>query len=261
VAEWLGQVSTARGVDVTDCLRDFRIEQLRSRSVRSLDEAEARAVEVAALLSVPELAVVALFEPSAIAPLDLDLLHERLRGLADDGACVVIATGAPEDLGSLPDHVYLLEGGKLWGRDEEVGWAPRAVDPEHQVGVRGIAESVSVWLAEREARRMASRLNERSEVSAVRWGVAEGAGAGERVSLPERLAEVVVSGPVLESVALAVASVVDELEVEVVAMHHISLGMEGMRAAARAHRASLEAQAPPAPTAITPPAAAAPEGT
>lgn len=239
VADALAFMGAARGAELSHCLDAFGAAPLASRTLRSLDADEARAVELAALLSLPELVVLAAYEPLAIGALDQGVVRARLAALGARGACVIVATAAPEALGALPRHVYLLEKGRLWGRDEEVGWTVRPIDPAHPPSTRGQPESMSLWLRETDARRLASALSERGEVEAVRW-----------VMHPGGLAEVVAAGVDLERLALCIAETVTQLQVDVSAMSAAETSIEGMRAAARAH---VEATRGPTQPGVTQP--------
>ncbi len=244
VADALASMGRLRGLDLSGCLGPVGAESLRGRRLASLDAGEARAVELAALLACPRLAVLVLFEPLGLGALREDVVRERLAAHAADGACVVLATATPQALGSLPDHVFLLEAGRLWGRDQEVGWASAPIDPKlSDAGVRAPLSSLVLWLREADARKLVAHLSARDEVVAVTWKLHD-----------NDLAEVSISSHELEALALAVADEVDRSAVDIVALHELPTTLDGMRSAARAHRSAREARAPlHAPTPPPPP--------
>ncbi len=242
----LAFMSEARGVPLAGCLDAFGAEHLGPRRLSSLDRSEARAVELAALLSCPELVVLAVYEPSTIVCLDQETVVRQLAALASRGGCVVVTTCAPESLGSLPDHVYLLESGRLWGCDEQVGWGMTPADPEQPAGVRGQPRSIAVFMTASHARKLAIALGDEPTIDAVRWTVHHSG-----------LAEVVITGVALDALALTLADAVVASGVEVAAMYSAAASVDGMRAAARAHRADIEARArlaTPGGVAVAPPA-------
>lgn len=245
VADAVASIGRMRDHDLATCLAAFGAAQLSGRRVASLDADEARAVELAIALSCPDLRVLALFEPLLVALANEEVVRERIVQIAAQGACVVIATAAPEQLGSLPDHVYLLEAGRLWGRDREVGWALGAADAELPAGVRPPMHGIVLWLKEPHARAMIAAIPTLGAVEAVSWSLKE-----------DGLTEVSVSGHELEALALGIADAVTSTGAEVVAMHSASVSLERMREAARAHRIAIESRArltPPTAVSSTPP--------
>lgn len=232
VADALAAMGRMRGHDLGGCLAAFGAGELLRRRVPSLDVSEARAVELAAVLTCPELRVLVLYEPLLVPSVSEEVVRERLVSSASRGACVVVATAAPEQLGSLPDHVYLLEAGRLWGRDHEIGWARGPAHPELPAGMRPPVQAIVAWLKEPRALEAIAALSRLEDVEAVTWAHHE-----------DGLTEVSVSGHDLEAIALDIADVVTATGAEVVAMHSASATLDRLREAARAHRLAVESRA------------------
>ena len=219
-----------RGLRLDNCLDELGVSDLADREVASLSPAEARAVQLASLLSTPGLHALAVYEPGSVVAIDEHRVRQGLAEQASTGTCVVVATASPDQLGSLPDHVYLLEAGKLWGCDDEVGWARVSADRELPEHGPSLMQTMSLLLTERHARQLSAALSERAAVESVHWGMHSHSG----------LSEMRVSGADLRALALTVADAVTSTQVDVTAMHSASASIEGMRAAARAHRTAIE---------------------
>ena len=128
-------------------LDGFGIGALARRTVRSLSREEVRAVALAeALTSTAKIVLVE--EPLAwLEPQALGAVAEALRTRAQEGACVVVATGSTRDARTLADDVLTFDRGTLVRR------AP-ASDPLALAGPRG----ASVRAVSSDAKRLAAAL-------------------------------------------------------------------------------------------------------
>lgn len=187
------QVIAMHGLTVA-ALHDFGAGALAGRTLRSLELAEARAVELSLALALADPQALVLYEPfTECGPIDRALVRARLAARAAAGVCVVLAVSARSDVEGLAEIVHVLDAGRLvsstrgWGADRR---------------------ELCIWLTERSAaRRFAAALGERPELSAVRLR-----------QLAEGPTLVAVEGADLAAASLAVAEVVAAQGVAVSAM-------------------------------------------
>lgn len=221
-----------------EILKSLGLEHLLERNPRSLSFAETRAVELALALSTPSPLLVILHEPMADLAVNLmGLVRERIRQVAEAGACVAIITSSPADARALADDVYTLHRGSVF-RDERANQALR----------RGIPLLVA-WVrpAEQEEglapiRRLAQALTGRPEVTSVTWN--------DEMTSATQPAEIRLSGVELDACALALADAATETGAIVEAIAPAAPGMTRLRAAAETSEALRRAATPLRPVAL-----------
>ena len=195
-----------------DALERLELTYLAPRTLASLSQAEARAVELALALAVPRPLLLALFEPSLACAISRESFCERLRAIATEGAVIVIATSSPAESFGLPLTAWLLDGGRLAGG---------ASGPLHGQG------ELVVWLTDADgsaARKLAAALGTRPELTLVAW----------QQRAHESTSVVTVGAPELELAALAIAEVASALATPIVAIRPRANDLDGLLATARA---------------------------
>jgi hypothetical protein len=225
VAAALARVGALRGADLGGCLDAFGLARLGERAPASLAPDEARSVELALALALPEPAVLAIYEPLIGHHIEREAVATALGAAAERGACVVVATSAPADLRLLPAAVHLLEAGRLSGHDRAIGWPPPA------------SRALRLWLDPGRVRELAAALAKRGEIGALSWEAPADA----------PLALIQVTGADADAVAIAVAETVAELDVALSAIDSEAPTLELLRESARRERRTIEASSRYAP--------------
>ncbi len=218
-----------------EVLTPLGLDHLGLRDPNSLSFAENRAVELAIALSTPAPLLIALHEPLADVAINLlGVVRERIRMLAESGACVVITTSSPADARALGDRVFVLHRGAILSTSD-------AADP-----LPGSAPLLIAWVRPAEpneglapVRVLARLLAERPEVSSVAWS--------DKHDSPPHAAELRLSGSDLDACALALADAATEAGAVIEAIAPASPGITRLRAAAETVEALRRATALPKP--------------
>jgi ABC-type taurine transport system ATPase subunit len=222
--DWaLGGRASARAL-----LDEAGTSSLGERPTRSLAADERRAIALLLALGLPDAALLALYEPLA-TPLPRPWVLERLAAIAPH-ACVLCTTSSVRDASMLAESALLLEGGRFSRRPGLP--LPIELAP-------GAAPELVVHASD--ARRLAVRLADDPAVSAARWDERQGQH------------QLVVQGPQLDALALAVARAAAREGVSVSALtprlpaleaaHHATWAL-ARAAYDSAYRAALQAGAP-----------------
>jgi hypothetical protein len=129
VEDALGWMQSAHGVALAGALAALGIATLGPRRVASLGAEEARAVELAVALALPDPLALVLYEPFAgVGPADVVRARQRLTERVEEGCCVVLATSAPADLDDLVEvgrgWVHPLGQGRLLAGSAGLRWPP-----------------------------------------------------------------------------------------------------------------------------------------
>lgn len=213
----------ARGqtsMSTNEVLASLGVDHLRSRDPRSLSFAETRAVDLALALSTPSPLLVVLHDPLVDVAINLlGVVRERIRQLAQDGACVVVTTSSPADARALGDRVFVLHRGLVLSESDAT--AP----------ILGGTPQIIAWVRPAEqsddiapVRLLAQRLAGSSDVSSVAWS--DGQDDSSRAS------ELRLSGDDLDACALALVDAAAETGVIIEAIAPASPGLTRLRAAA-----------------------------
>jgi ABC-2 type transport system ATP-binding protein len=220
VARALSSIGAARGASFDGVLESFALGALASRAVVTLERSEARAVELALALSIPEPALVVLDEPMAlVGDIDRARVRDTVAALGDAGCCVVLIASTPDDVALHGQHIHLLDAGELH--------APEL-----------LPALLRVWLAggEEEARTLAAAL-------AAQPSIAEASSLAD-----DGIASVTVDAQDLNQAALAVADVATACGIAVRAITPVELTFDALRRRARARRHArtlrIDTQAP-----------------
>lgn len=216
-------------------LRGLGLSHLRPRSLRSLSFAEERAVELALALSTPSPILLALHEPLMdVAVARTALVRDRVRQLADAGACVLVTTSSPADARTLADHVVVLQRGEV----------PREIREGEGVARPALAE-LTAWVS-RGARELTAALAKKTAVHAVNWEDAALAAPG---SADAAITAVRVRGHDLEALSLALTDAAVEVEAAVEAIVQGAPSLESIGSPATPRLMLVRPHADPVPVA------------
>ena len=204
VAQVVSWAERVRGVVLEAPLEAIGIATLGARRVDSLTPQEARAVELAVALALPEPLALVLYEPlSAVGPVDVAATRRLLAAHVERGCCVVLATSAPRDVEALVEvergRVHLLERGRLTAGATGLRWPPPQ-QGELSVWVDAGAEELHAFVA---------ALGQDEELVGVGWRAE-----------PGEPASVTVRGRDVAAVARAVAQATRQARVKVLAVDH-----------------------------------------
>jgi ABC-2 type transport system ATP-binding protein len=220
-----------------DVLKSLGVDHLLPRNPRSLSFAETRAVELALALTTPSPLLVVLHEPLAdIAVNLLGVVRERIRHLAETGACVAITTSSPADARALADDVYTLHRGSIFRDDRSLRASNRGT-PLLVAWVRPAEQEEGLA----PIRRLAQALAGRPEITSVAWNDEPHASAPA--------AEIRLSGEDLDACALALQDAATEVGAIIEAIAPASPGLTRLRAAAETAEALRRAATPLRPMA------------
>ncbi|WP_437639103.1 ATP-binding cassette domain-containing protein [Sorangium sp. So ce854] len=249
-------------------LEALGVALLLARGQASLSFAEARAVELALALGVPQPLLLCLFEPFAdVAAPSPERVRERLRALADGGACVVLLTSSTVDARALADRIHVLDRGVIVrtepGDGERLAGAPTsaapgAARPEVELHVllhERAPDERALVLHERAsgARALAAALASSPAVRAAAWEPGPG---GASSTLRIRAAD-------REAAALAILDAAAREDVALAAISSPAPSMHDVRAATALHLVAARPRRPfgaPRGDAELPPGAAVPPG-
>ncbi|WP_438019680.1 ABC transporter ATP-binding protein [Sorangium sp. So ce315] len=247
-------------------LEALGVAPLLARGQASLSFAEARAVELALALGVPQPLLLCLFEPFAdVAAPSPERVRERLRALSDGGACVVLITSSTVDARALADRIHVLDRGVIVrtepGDGERLAGAPTSAAP----GAARPEVELLVLLHERApvnherapdapgARALAAALSSSPAVRAAAWEPGPG---GASSTLRIRAAD-------REAAALAILDAAAREDVALAAISSPAPSLHDVRAATALHLVAARPRRPfgaPRGDAELPPGAAVPPG-
>ncbi len=206
----------------SEVLSSLGLEHLAARNPRSLSFSETRALELALALSTPSPVLLVLHEPLVDVAINLlGVMRDRIRHLAESGACVVLTTSSPADARALADEVFVLHRGTVTRELSPTASLPLG-SPLLVAWVRPDQQQEELA----PIRRLARALAERPEISSVAWY-----GSGNS---SDRAAELRLSGTDLDACALALADAATEVGAVIDAITPASPGLNRLRAAADA---------------------------
>ncbi|WP_437320007.1 ABC transporter ATP-binding protein [Sorangium sp. So ce385] len=235
------------------------VAPLLARRRASLSFAEARAIELALALGVPQPLLLCLVEPFAdVAVPSPAPVRERLRALAAGGACVVLITSSAVDARALADRIHVLDRGVIArtepGDGDHLAGAPSPAAP----GAAGPELELHVLVHERApgapgARALAAALARSPAVRASAWepGPAE-ASSTLRIRAADR-----------DAAALALVDAAAQEDVALIAISSPAPSLHDVRAATALHLAAVRPRRPfgaPAGDGAAPPPGAPPQG-
>ncbi|WP_437878044.1 ATP-binding cassette domain-containing protein [Sorangium sp. So ce513] len=247
-------------------LEALGVAPLLTRRQASLSFAEARAVELALALGVPQPLLLCLFEPFAdVAAPSPGRVRERLRALADGGACVVLITSSTVDARALADRIHVLDRGVVVrtepGDGERLAGAPISVAPgaaRPEVELHVLVHERAPVLHERApdapgARALVAALAGSPAVRAAAWEPGPGSASSTlRIRAADR-----------EAAALAILDAAAREDVALAAISSPAPSMHDVRAATALHLIAARPLRPfgaPRGDAALPPGAAVPPG-
>lgn len=240
----VAQAVAARGEPASaakEVLASLGLEALARRRLKSLSFGEARAVELALALSTPRAVLVVLHEPFLDVAVDhLATVHERIRALREDGACIVVTTSSAVDARSVAEFIIVMHAGALV-RDA----------PGDGTGLVPASHADLVLTVRSGLRRLAERVSRMNVVASLSWQSAdeEDDGAG---SLRLRVTD-------LERGAANVLAAVGMVDAEIDAWSTSAPSLVDVRAETRrlhqARRPARPAPPSPAPPRVAPPVA------
>jgi ABC-2 type transport system ATP-binding protein len=209
VRGWLDLAALGRSGSPTDSLTRLGLERFVDRSIRSLSRNEARAIELAIALGIPDPVALVLTEPRATmnGRIDFRTVADALAERAHRGACVMIATSSSADATELGGTVHLLDAGRISMSITD----PAALTPGRAAELRVVLD---------DPRRLIDALSGDPAVTAIHWD------AEQDRSL------VTVRGDDIDRTALAVQRAVVSSAVAVRSISSVTPGLAEIRAAA-----------------------------